>query len=67
VISVIVTWENETESACGGQMISGAVGCDVYFGKFALGNDFRLPLFTDLSEGMPADQLVCIVSISYNF
>jgi hypothetical protein len=60
-------FNGETVSASGGTMLWASAGFDVYYGKFALGNDIRLPLSSNLSEGMPVDKEIFVLSLSYNF
>jgi hypothetical protein len=60
-------FNGEVVSASGGTMVWASAGFDIYYGKFAFGNDFRLPLLSNMAEGMPVDQEIVIISLSYNF
>ena len=60
-------YKDEEQLETGGTTIYGSAGVDVYFGKFSVTTDFRLPVYHDMGAMMTEDQFVLYSSLNFHF
>lgn len=55
------------QSGTGGEVVSGGVGVDVYFGKFSVNTEYRKPIAHHIGEFTPVDKYTCYAGLNFHF